>query len=171
MKNLICFGVFFLAAFAALAQIPYTDKAAGFAVYVPDSWEMVKPKKGEYVFHANNLEQTATYDVKIKTLKPGTTAEGCMAIIESDLINEGWSDNYMQESKKSIVGEIALLYNADEVYGGTFSRIKKDVETVKVIFVYRKGQKAFITVQTCKKEEQADLVPVYDVFYRSFRLL
>jgi hypothetical protein len=170
MKFIFCL-VFVFSAFISQAQVPHVDKVSGFSVYMPESWEGRKPKKGEFVFHSNNLEQTATYDVQVKTLKAGTSAEDCMAKIESELINEGWSDNYMQESKKSISGAVAVLYNADEVYGGTFSRTIRGVETVKVIFVYRKVQKAFITIQTCKKEEQGDLVPVYDIFYSTFRLL
>jgi len=45
------------------------------------------------------------------------------------------------------------------------------VKIGQIVFVYKKGEYRYMTVQTCELEKMQELVPTYDVFYSSFKVI
>lgn len=156
-----------ISAIAAGAQTVYSDEVAGFSVNIPDGWVHEKFEKGELALRCSGEEGTAFYDVNLKKLSEGQTAKQYMEYLESYMPDAGFSANFMPEENRQIDGS---AYGADEVYGGAYSKEKNGIQMGQIIFIYRKGAYAYMTIQTCELAKMQELVPVYDVFYGSFKL-
>ena len=157
--------------FSATAQTPYTDAKSGYTLNVPDGWNYQGYESGELSFRASDTSGTAFFDVNLKKLQPGVTAKQHVEYLESYMVKAGYSQNFMPEDSRDIKGDAAKPYNATEVYGGAYTIEKNGVVMVQMIFVYRQGVYAYLTVQTCPRDSISDLQDQYAVFYNSFKLL
>jgi hypothetical protein len=172
MRNKLNFLLFFfLVVFFAQAQTPYTDSQSGFTLTVPEGWTYESFESGEMAFRAIDSTRTAYYDVNLKKLEAGVTAKAHMEYLESFMQKAGYSQNFLPEKDRDIRGNEAKAYNADDIYAGAYTIEKSGIVMVQVIFVYRKGNYAYVTVQTCPRDNISVLDPQYQVIYASFKLI
>jgi hypothetical protein len=143
----------------------------GYTLNIPDGWTSKAYEKGETVLECCDTSSGAYYNVAIKKLAEGVTAKDHLEYLESFMPASGYSENFMPEESRSVTGADAAAYNADDIYGGAYTKTKNGQEMVQMIFVYRKGQYAYLTIQTCHKDSLTQLQPTYGVFHNSFKLV
>jgi hypothetical protein len=173
MKNFkkVVLLLLFVSGLTLAAQTPYTDKTAGFSVNIPDGWTHEKHEEGELALRCKDSSGTSLYDVNLRKLDEGVTAKDHVLYLESLMADKGYSANFMDENARDITGADAKAYNADDIFGGAYSVEKDGVMIVQMIFVYRKGRYAYMTVQTTAQDKIGELQSQYNVFYTSFKLL
>ncbi|MBI3511695.1 MAG: hypothetical protein HY064_13620 [Bacteroidetes bacterium] len=174
MKKFLIFSIL-LSPFSVLTAqtttTTYADSVAGFALNIPAGWDQQSFDKGETAFRSSNADGTGIFDVNLKKLDEGVTAKQHLEYLESFMPAAGFSKNFMSEESRSITGADAAAVGADDIYGGAYTIDKNGVTMVQMIFVYRKGRYAYITVQTCPKDQLKDLQPSFAVFYDSFHII
>ena len=156
--------------FSAAAQTNYSDKKAGFSVKIPDGWSKETFDTGELALRCSNPEGTAFYDVNLRKLDDSVSAKEYMEYLESFMPAAGFSENLMDPQKREFDGDAAAYYGADDIYCGTYTKEKNGVEMIQVIYIYRRGNTAYMTVQTSSKDVADELQTSYNVFYNSFKL-
>jgi hypothetical protein len=171
MRNFMLIVLAGLIAFNVQAQSVYTNETSGYSLMVPDSWMKEAHEKGELSFRAISENGTAYFDVNLKKLQDGITSRDHVTYLERFMEKVGYSKNFMPEESRSISGKDAKIYGADDIYAGAYTIEKDGTLMVQMVFVYRKGQYAYITVQTCPQSELEALQDQYNIFYKSFKLL
>jgi len=176
MKKGIITTIFAVASFAflqisAFAQSTYTDNTAGFSVIVPEGWSQQGFETGQTAFQSFSSDSLGIFSVGLHTMKDGQSTKDYLEWMESYMPDAGYSENFMPEESRSITGDAAAAYNADEIYGGAYKKTKNGVEMVQMIFILKSGKYGYSMIQTCPLENLTDLQPFFDVFLNSFKIL
>lgn len=141
----------------------HTDAKNGFSIEVPQDWKVGTPTG--VAFEAASQDDLANFRVVVQA-RNNMSSSQILESMEQQLSYE----NMLDPPQRKLNAQILKPTGAQDCTVGAYSVIKNNVEINQRIWVYVKGQKAYIIVETVPDENLGDTIDIFDRMSKSIRI-
>lgn len=150
-------------ALSAQAFRKHTDAKNGFTIEVPQDWKVGTPTG--VALEAASQDDLANFRVVVQARNNMSASQ----ILESMEQQLGY-ENMLDPPQRKLNAQALKPTGAQDCTVGAYSVTRNNVEINQRIWVYVKGQKAYIIVETVPDENLGDMIDIFDRMSKSIRI-